>query len=52
MKTKSSTEKDREILSSVTKEMEKPRLAASVRDGREGEAEQAAKKCKSCTAKA
>ena len=32
MKKKISTEKDREILSSVKKEMDRPRLAASVRD--------------------
>ena len=38
MKTKISTEKDREILSSVKKEMAMPRLAASVRDNREAEA--------------
>ncbi|HME58776.1 MAG TPA: hypothetical protein VKF63_10595 [Terracidiphilus sp.] len=38
MKTKISTEKDREILSSVKKEMARPRLAASVRDDYEAEA--------------
>jgi hypothetical protein len=32
VKTTSSTEREREILSSVKKEMERPRLAASVRD--------------------
>lgn len=43
MKTKISTEKDREILSSLKKEMAMPRLAASVRDNREAEAALAAK---------
>ena len=42
MKTKILTEKDSEILSSVSKEMMKPRLAASVRDSREAEAALAA----------
>ncbi|HEY1207824.1 MAG TPA: hypothetical protein VGE85_00515 [Terracidiphilus sp.] len=38
MKTYRSTERDREILSSVKKEMAMPRQAASVRDNREAEA--------------
>ena len=43
MKTKSRTERDSEILSSVKKEMERPRLTASVRDSREAEAAQVAR---------
>jgi hypothetical protein len=43
VKKKSRLEMDREIISSVIKEMKKPRLAASVRDSREAEAAQAAK---------
>ncbi|MGD0295218.1 MAG: hypothetical protein ABSB30_15335 [Terracidiphilus sp.] len=43
MNKKSRIELDREILSSVTKEMEKPRLAASVRDSQEAEAALAAR---------
>ena len=35
MNTKNTTEKDREILVSVKKEMAMPRLAASVRDDQE-----------------
>jgi hypothetical protein len=42
VKTKNSTERDREILSSVKKEMERPRLAASVRDEEAAEAALAA----------
>jgi hypothetical protein len=38
VKKKSRMEMDREILSSVKKEMARPRLAASVRDDREAEA--------------
>ena len=38
MNKKRSTEKDREILVSVKKEMARPRLAASVRDDEEAEA--------------
>lgn len=44
MKTKISTEKDREILSSVEQEMARPRLAASVRDDYEAEAAPRVKK--------
>ena len=35
MKTKISTEKDRKILASVKREMDRPRLTASVRDALE-----------------
>jgi hypothetical protein len=52
VKTKILTEKDSEILSSVTKEMMKPRLAASVRNSREAEAALAAKKRAAHAAKA
>ena len=43
MNKKSPTEKDREILSSVKREMQEPRLAASVRNALEAEAVPAAK---------
>jgi hypothetical protein len=43
VKEKSRIERDREILSSVKREMERPRLAASVRDSREAEAAPAAR---------
>jgi hypothetical protein len=35
VKTKSSTERDRKILASVKREMDRPRLTASVRDALE-----------------
>ena len=38
MKTQSSTEKDRRILASVKREMDRPRLTASVRDALEAAA--------------
>ncbi|MGO9318205.1 MAG: hypothetical protein ACLPXT_08165 [Terracidiphilus sp.] len=43
MKTKGLSERDREILSIVRKEMDQPRLSTSVREDRETEAAQAAK---------
>jgi hypothetical protein len=43
VKTKSRIEQDREILSSLKREMQEPRLTASVRDSQEAEAAQAAK---------
>ena len=43
MKTKSSTEKDRKILASVKREMDRPRLTASVRDALEAAAALAAR---------
>jgi len=43
MNKKSRMEMDREILSSVKKEMDQPRLAASVRDSREAAVELAAR---------
>ena len=42
MKKKSRTEREKEILSSLKREMQQPRLAASVRDSREAEAALAA----------
>ena len=42
-KKKSSSERDREIISSVKREMERPRLSASVRDSLRAEAALAAK---------
>ena len=42
MRKKNLTEKDKEILSSVKREMERPRMTASVRNALEAEAAQAA----------
>jgi hypothetical protein len=44
MKTKSRAEQDKEILTSVKKEMDRPRLSASVRDDLEARAAQVVKK--------
>jgi hypothetical protein len=52
VKTNILTEKDSEILSSVKREMQEPRLAASVRDSREAEAALAAKRRAAHAAKA